>query len=162
MITADQLWRSVSLSEPVFQHADHHFVINHGLKVMHHDESGEIHMRNTRIGGDFYGPVTDEQAMWVFTYGFDIGARLIAIATIVHIIEKINVAIQNSNANSVDRQRERRSNLLKQIHEKTNDLQRERLDNDTSQKLQALIGDIIAGKRGTFSVSNNEPELAEG
>jgi len=164
MITGEQLWRSVSLSEPVFQHAGHHFVINYGLKVLRNDRTGEIHMRNTRVGGDFYGPVADYQYLWVFTYGFEIGARLIAIDTIVNTISSINSLIQNSRGNSLDKLRSYRSNLIKQIikeHEKINDLQRRELNDDAGQKLQALIANIITGERGAFGLLIDEPRLSE-
>ena len=154
-----KLWRNASEYEQIFQHNGSDYFINYGIKVSRDRETGELTLKNTRIGGDFYGPLTYIQESWMRVYGFEIGARLISMHTLMQWVKVANRNIQTSkNASTIEKYKTRRTSLLQEIrnhHEKINALGRRVLDNEAREYLQKIVVGIF-NNEFAFSVSDND------
>lgn len=144
------LWADASFGEPVFMHDNSEYIINYGVKVSRDIMTYRLSFKNTRIGGDFYGPLTEDQEYWIRSYGFEIGARLTSIHTMIQIVKEANVFIQKSkSAIGVEKMKSRRTKLLQDIkkhYEKINDIKHRKLDNESSLSLQEVIVGVFDGK----------------
>jgi len=154
-----RLWANASKDEQIFQHNGSDFFINYGIKVSRDRDTGELTLKNTRIGGDFYGPITYIQESWMRIYGFEIGARLISMHTLMQWVKATNKSIQISkNATTIEKHKTRRTSLLQEIrnhHEKINAMGRRVLDNEASENLQKIIVGIF-NNEFAFSVSDSD------
>lgn len=154
-----KLWRNASEYEQIFQHNGSDYFINYGIKVSRDRESGVLTLKNTRIGGDFYGPLTYIQESWMRIFGFEIGARLISIHTLLQWVEIANRNIQTSkNAATIEKYKTRRRSLLQEIrnhNEKINALGRRVLDNEASKNLQKVVVGIF-NNEFAFGVSDSD------
>lgn len=147
LISDNDLWAQASYGEPVFEFDNHNFIINHGVKVMRDKTSGKLTFKNTRTGSDFYGKVYFFQELWLREYGFEIGARLITIHTLLGWVEAANRIVQDTtNENALIKYKSRRLTLLKDIrnnNEKINSIGRRKLGDEAFAEVQQVVASLL-------------------
>jgi hypothetical protein len=118
MKTTQQIWDEVQMHNPVFNDEKFDWAINYGVKVMKIRDTDKLNFANTRIGGDFYAPLTTMQKNYIYTFGFAIGARLIGIETLMKQVERANRLIRNNAAKEsvAAKYKSVRTELLNSIH----------------------------------------------
>lgn len=106
------------MHNPVFNDEKFYWAINYGVKVMKIKDSDKLNFANTRIGGDFYSPLTTMQKNYIYTFGFAIGARLIGIETLMNQVDRANRLIRNNAAKEsvAAKYKSVRTELLNSIH----------------------------------------------
>lgn len=121
MRTPEVIWGEVSFYEPVFNDEHFEWAINYGVKVMKMKETGKLQFANTRIGGDFYAPLTPEQKNRIYQFGFAVGARMVAIETLKKQVDRANRLIRNNQHKeaTVSKLNAYRSEMLNVIHDYT-------------------------------------------
>jgi len=107
------------MHNPVFNDEKFDWAINYGVKVMKIKDSDKLNFANTRIGGDFYSPLTTMQKNYIYTFGFAIGARLTGIDTLMTQVERANRLIRNNahKESVAAKYKSVRAELLKTIHD---------------------------------------------
>ena len=124
MMTNEKIWKEVEYFNPVFNEDAYEWAINYGVKVMRMKDDGALAFRNTRIGGDFYGPITTNQKNYIYLFGFSIGAMLVGLETMMVQLKRANRLIRNNQnkETALNRFLIHRSEIMENIHHYTSEI----------------------------------------
>jgi hypothetical protein len=94
------------------------FTIQNGCKIERFN-NGEIVIKNTRLGGDFYKDLTPSEYSVFEQDGWHRGTQYVELQTYKYQVDALNRIIQHRLNASQDAKRfqEQRTNILKKIHE---------------------------------------------
>jgi hypothetical protein len=94
------------------------FTIQNGCKIERFN-NGEIVIKNTRLGGDFYKKLTQSEYSVFEQDGWHLGTQYVELQTYKYQVDALNRIIQHRLNASQDATRfqEQRTNILKKIHE---------------------------------------------
>ena len=98
-----------------------------GIKIVRDNETLEVEIFNTTIGGDFYTEITPEQYKLFLENGWKVGVYVISLSNyrrkLVRIEERIkNELSSRKNAKSIKMAKQRRLTILKNFSEVSNKL----------------------------------------
>ena len=98
-----------------------------GIKIVRDNETLEIEIFNTTVGGDFYKEITPEQSKLFLDNGWKVGVYVISLSNyrrkLVKIEQKIKDELSNrKNAKSIKMAKQRRLTILKNFSEVSNKL----------------------------------------
>jgi hypothetical protein len=98
-----------------------------GIKIIKDNETKEVVIFNTTVGGDFYKEITDEQYNLFFDNGWKIGVYVISLSNYRRKLVSIERRIQEElmgrkNAKSIKLSKSRRLKILKNFSEVSNKL----------------------------------------
>lgn len=98
-----------------------------GIKIVRDNETLEIEIFNTTVGGDFYKEITPEQYKLFLDNGWKVGVYVISLSNyrrkLVKIEQKIKDELSNrKNAKSIKMAKQRRLTILKNFSEVSNKL----------------------------------------
>lgn len=104
-----------------------------GIKIVRDNETLEIEIFNTTIGGDFYKEITPEQYKLFLDNGWKVGVYVISLSNYRRKLVKIEQSIKDElsnrkNAKSIKMAKQRRLTILKNFSEVSNKLKE--LQND--------------------------------
>lgn len=93
-----------------------------GIKIVRDNETLEVEIFNTTIGGDFYKEITPEQYKLFLENGWKVGVYIISLSNyrrkLVRIEERIkNELSSRKNAKSIKTAKQRRLTILKNFSE---------------------------------------------
>lgn len=120
MRSLESLWNEVESNPYIKIHKDGEvfFAIYSGCRIQR-EPSGLITLYNTRTKDEYYDPVGALSLIKFLKNGFCVGAHMLAIDTLKGRVERINKQIQRKNIRgySLDKKKEKRKELLSNIHE---------------------------------------------
>jgi len=98
-----------------------------GIKIVRDNETLEIEIFNTTIGGDFYKEITPEQYKLFLDNGWKVGVYVISLSNYRRKLVKIEQSIKDElsnrkNAKSIKMAKQRRLTILKNFSEVSNKL----------------------------------------
>lgn len=98
-----------------------------GIKIVRDNETLEVEIFNTTLGGDFYKEITPEQYKLFLENGWKIGVYVICLSNyrrkLVRIEERIKEELNSrKNAKSIKTSKHRRLTILKNFREVSNKL----------------------------------------
>lgn len=138
---SNKIWEDAIVGECVFNWDNCEYTINYGVKIQRNEMTGELKFWNTRVGSDFYKQLTTEQMINMYKFGFKIGARLVAIETMVGQVEKVNKTIRDTKREkTVKDYTANRTSMLRRIHEYS--AQIKKLDG-YNEEVESVIKNIL-------------------
>ncbi len=98
-----------------------------GIKIVKDNETLEVNVFNTTLGGDFYKEITPEQYKLFLENGWKVGVYVISLSNYRRKLVKIERRIKEEissrkNAKSIKTAKQRRLNILKNFSEVSNKL----------------------------------------
>ena len=145
MMNDNQIWSEAIIGECIFVHEEEEYTINYGVKIKK-KKDGSLDFWNTRIGGDFYRKLTIDQTMYIYNFGFKIGARLISIESIMGIVNMLNKSIKEPSRKpkSIEEMSSRRKQNLQRIHDYISAIKSSTKYNKNKEEIDETIAKILS------------------